>query len=71
MCVKIFACLCFRNIHDQAVLYCVCASLIELTRETGRVDVLRAVNSGGTVAGKVIDSLVSKCTGLQNSSCNM
>ena len=41
------------------MLYCVCASLIELTRETSRVDVLRAVNSGGTVVGKVINSLVS------------
>ena len=43
------------------MLYCVCASLIELTRETSRVDVLRAVNSGGTVVGKVINSLVSNC----------
>ena len=49
----------FRNIHDQAVLYCVCACMIELTRETGRIDILRAVNSGGTVVGKVVDSYVS------------
>lgn len=46
----------YKNIHDQAVLYCVCASLIELTRETGRIDVLRAVNSGGTLVGKVFTS---------------
>ena len=54
----------YRNLHEQAVLYCVCASLIELTRETSRVDVLRAVNSGGTVVGKIINSLVSNCYSL-------
>ena len=49
----------FRTLHDQAVLYCVCVCMLELTRETGRVDILRAVNSGGTVVGKVVNSYVS------------
>ena len=44
-------------------MYCVCASLIELTRETGRIDVLRAVNSGGALVGKVVNSFVSNLNG--------
>ena len=55
----------FRNFHDQAVIYCVCVCMIELTRETGRIDTLRAVNSGGTVVGKVVNSFVSRLLSFQ------
>ena len=47
--------------HDQAILFTLVASSLEILRESKRVDILRTVATGGKPTAKSVRTFVSTC----------
>lgn len=50
---------CFRNSYNQAVLFTLVASMLEILNESKRADILRTVATGGKATVKSIRTFVS------------